>query len=398
MKVFVINSGSSSIKYQLIAMPEAKVICSGMVDRIGLEGTRLDYRAISNTGEFKKSEILNIPDHTAGLRTVAAWLTHPDFGVLSDPLEVEVVGHRVVHGGEKFSKTQLVSEETKTKIRELFPLAPLHNPANYLGIEVAEDIFKNAKQVAVFDTAFHQTMEPLAYRMPIPNEFYEKHGVRAYGFHGTSHKFVSEIAVNLLQKPDSKIITIHLGNGCSMAAIHAGKCIDTSMGFGPMNGLVMGTRAGDIDQSVIFHLVNVLGFSLEEVNSILNKKSGMLGLTGFSDMRDIREKYNQGDPKAILAYHLYAYRIKKYIGSFAAILNGLDAIVFTAGVGENDGLTRKLVCDEMSFLGINLDESKNENHDKGLDEIQEAAAKVKILIIPTNEELEIARQCFHLLD
>lgn len=398
MKVFVINSGSSSIKYQLIEMPEAKVICSGMVDRIGLKDTRLDYRALLNTGEYKKSEILNISDHTAGLRAVAAWLTHPNFGVLSDPLEVEVVGHRVVHGGEKFSKTQLVTEETKTKIRELFPLAPLHNPANYLGIEVAEDIFKNAKQVAVFDTAFHQTMEPLAYRMPIPNEFYEKHGVRAYGFHGTSHKFVSEIAVNLLQKPDSKIITIHLGNGCSMAAIHAGKCMDTSMGFGPMNGLVMGTRAGDIDQSVIFHLVNVLGFSLEEVNSILNKKSGMLGLTGFSDMRDIREKYNQGDPEAILAYHLYAYKIKKYLGSFAAILNGLDAIVFTAGVGENDGLTRKLVCDEMSFLGINLDESKNENHDKGLGEIQVTGAKVKILIIPTNEELEIARQCFHLLD
>lgn len=397
MKVFVINSGSSSIKYQLIIMPEARVICSGMIDRIGLEGSRLDYRAFLKTGEFKKSEILTIPDHAAGLHAVAAWLTHPDYGVLTDPLEVEVVGHRVVHGGEKFSKTQLVTEETKIKIRELFPLAPLHNPANYLGIEVAEQIFKNAKQVAVFDTAFHQTMGPLAFRMPIPNEFYEKHGVRAYGFHGTSHKFVSEIAVNLLQKPDSKIITIHLGNGCSMAAIHAGKCIDTSMGFGPMNGLVMGTRAGDIDQSVIFHLVNVLGFSLDEVNEILNKKSGMLGLTGFSDMRDIRKKYDQGDPKAILAYHLYAYRIKKYIGSFAAILNGLDAIVFTAGVGENDDLTRKLVCDEMDFLGIYLDESKNRAHVKGLAEIQKESTKVKIFVIPTNEELEIARQCFQLL-
>ena len=397
MKVFVINSGSSSIKFQLIVMPEARVICSGMVDRIGLEGSRLDYLANLESGEFKKSETFNIPDHTTGLHAVAAWLTHSDFGVLSDPQEVEVVGHRVVHGGEKFSKTQLVTEETKTKIRELFPLAPLHNPANYRGIEVAEQIFKKAKQVAVFDTAFHQTMTPVAFRMPIPNEFYEKHGIRAYGFHGTSHKFVSEIAVNLLQKPDSKIITIHLGNGCSMAAIRAGKCIDTSMGFGPMNGLVMGTRAGDIDQSVIFHLVNVLGFSLDEVNSILNKKSGMLGLTGFSDMRDIRKKYEDGDPEAVLAYQLYAYRIKKYIGSFAAILNGLDAIVFTAGVGENDDLTRQLVCEEMGFLGIYLDESKNEIHEKGLAEIQQKNSNVKILIIPTNEELEIARQCFDLL-
>jgi len=397
MKIFVINSGSSSIKYQLIAMPEARVICSGMVDRIGLEGTRLDYRAFLNTGEFKKSEMLDISDHTAGLQAVAAWLTHPVLGVLGDPREVEVVGHRVVHGGEEFSKTQLITEESKAKIRALFPLAPLHNPANYMGIEVAEKIFKDSKQVAVFDTAFHQSMEPIAYRMPIPNDFYEKYGIRAYGFHGTSHKFVSEIAVKLVQKPDSKIITIHLGNGCSMAAIRGGKCVDTSMGLGPMNGLVMGTRAGDIDQSVIFHLVNELEYSLDEVNLILNKKSGMLGLTGFSDMRNIREKYIQGEAEAILAYQLYAYRIKKYIGSFAAILNGLDAIVFTAGVGENDYLTRKLVCAEMSFLGIHLDESKNEAHEKGIGAIEKANAQVKILIIPTNEELEIARQCFELL-
>jgi acetate kinase len=397
MKIFVINSGSSSIKYQLIAMPEARVICSGMVDRIGLEGAKLDYRAYSETGEFNYSEILEIPDHAAGLQAVAAWFTHPEFGVLTDPTEVEAVGHRVVHGGEKFSKTQLITEESKAEIIALFPLAPLHNPANYLGIEVAEQIFKGAKQVAVFDTAFHQTMDPIAYRMPIPNEFYEKDGIRAYGFHGTSHKFVSKIAVKFLQKPDSKVITIHLGNGCSMAAILGGKCVDTSMGFGPMNGLIMGTRAGDIDQSVIFHLVNELGYSLDEVNLILNKKSGMLGLTGFSDMRDIREEYIQGEPEAVLAYQLYAYRIKKYIGSLAAILNGLDAIVFTAGVGENDYLTRKLVCAEMSFLGIHLDESKNNSPEKGFREIHGSESSVKILIIPTNEELEIARQCFELL-
>lgn len=398
MNIFVINSGSSSIKYQLISMPEAKVICTGMVDRIGLEGSKIDYKAFLPSGEIKRIETKDLPDHASGLKAVAEFLTDPEVGVISDPDQVHVVGHRVVHGGERFSKTQLITEEAKAKIMELFPLAPLHNPANYLGIEVAEAIFCKAKQVAVFDTAFHQTMPEVAYRMAIPNEFYEKHGIRAYGFHGTSHKFVSAQAVAFLGKKDSKIITIHLGNGCSMAAIRDGKCIDSSMGLGPMNGLIMGTRAGDIDQSVIFHLVNQLGYGLDEVNTILNKKSGMLGLTGFSDMRDIQRRYDQGEKSAVLAYDMYAYHIRKYIGSFAAVLNGLDAIVFTAGVGENDTLTRKLVCQDMDFLGICLEESKNESHQKGIQEINSANSKVKILVIPTNEELEIARQCFELLE
>lgn len=398
MNVFVINSGSSSIKYQLIRMPEAAVVCSGLVDRIGQEGAKVDHKAFLPTGEVKKSEVIAIPDHAAGLKEVARLLTDPEIGVISDPGEVEVVGHRVVHGGERFSKTQLITEEAKAKIMELFPLAPLHNPANYLGIVVAETIFSKAKQVAVFDTAFHQTMPEVAFRMAIPNEFYEKHGIRAYGFHGTSHKFVSEQAVEFLGKKDSKIITIHLGNGCSMAAVMDGKCIDSSMGLGPMNGLIMGTRAGDIDQSVIFHLVNQLGYSLDEINTILNKKSGMLGLTGFSDMRDISKLYHEGEKAAILAYDMYAYHIKKFIGSFAAALNGLDAIVFTAGVGENDILTRKLVCQNMDFLGIRMDESKNETRQKGLQEINSAGSLVNILVIPTNEELEIARQCFGLLE
>lgn len=378
-------------------MPEAKVICRGMVDRIGLEGSQIEYKAFLPSGEVKRTETKAIPDHASGLKAVAEFLTDVEVGVIADPDQVSVVGHRVVHGGERFSKTQLITEEAKAKIKELFPLAPLHNPANYLGIEVAETIFTKAKQVAVFDTAFHQTMPEIAFRMAIPNEFYEKHGIRAYGFHGTSHKYVSEQAAEFLEKKALKIITIHLGNGCSMAAVKDGKCIDSSMGLGPMNGLIMGTRAGDIDQSVIFHLVNQLGYSLDEINTILNKKSGMLGLTGFSDMRDISKLYHEGEKAAILAYDMYAYHIKKFIGSFAAVLNGLDAIVFTAGVGENDVLTRKLVCENMDFLGIRLDEAKNESRQKGLQEINSADSLVKVLVIPTNEELEIARQCFELV-
>lgn len=397
MHVFVINSGSSSIKYQLISMPEEQVICSGMVDRIGLANSRVDYKAISALGEVSRSEEFPVADHSEGLKAVAKLLTDAEIGVISDPDQVAVVGHRVVHGGEKFASTQLISPEVKSKIKELFPLAPLHNPANFLGIEVAEQIFSKAKQVAVFDTAFHQTQPEVAYRMAIPNEFYEKHGIRNYGFHGTSHKYVSERAIEYLKQSNLKLITIHLGNGCSMAAVQDGKCMDTSMGLGPMNGLIMGTRAGDIDQSVIFHLVNQLGYSLSEVNALLNKKSGMLGLTGFSDMRDIQAQISQGNQEAQLAYELYAYRIKKYIGSFTAVMNGLDAVIFTGGVGENDRMTRQLVCEQMEYLGIQLDPLKNEGRKQAIQEIQGKDSDVKLLVIPTNEELEIAKQCFGLL-
>ncbi|MGM0944382.1 MAG: acetate/propionate family kinase [Bacteroidota bacterium] len=397
MHVFVINSGSSSIKYQLISMPEEQVICSGMVDRIGLANSRVDYKAKSALGEVSRSEEFPVADHSEGLKAVAKLLTDAEIGVISDPDQVAVVGHRVVHGGEKFASTQLISPEVKSKIKELFPLAPLHNPANFLGIEVAEQIFSKAKQVAVFDTAFHQTQPDVAYRMAIPNEFYEKHGIRNYGFHGTSHKYVSERAIEYLKQSNLKLITIHLGNGCSMAAVQDGKCMDTSMGLGPMNGLIMGTRAGDIDQSVIFHLVNQLGYSLSEVNALLNKKSGMLGLTGFSDMRDIQAQISQGNQEAQLAYELYAYRIKKYIGSFTAVMNGLNAVIFTGGVGENDRMTRQLVCEQMEYLGIQLDPLKNEGRKQAIQEIQGKDSDVKLLVIPTNEELEIAKQCFGLL-
>ncbi|MGN6248358.1 MAG: acetate/propionate family kinase, partial [Ginsengibacter sp.] len=278
----------------------------------------------------------------------------------------------------------------------LFPLAPLHNPPNYLGIEVAEQLFPDATQVAVFDTAFHQTIPEKAFRYAIPPKFYYENGVRVYGFHGTSHKYVSAKAIEYLQNEKAKIITIHLGNGCSMTAVKDGKSVDTSMGFGPMNGLIMGTRAGDIDQSVIFYFVNQLGYDVEKVKEMLNYNSGMIGLTGSNDMRDITSMIRSGDKQATLAYEMYAYRIRKYIGSYTAVLNGLDAIVFTGGVGENDTLTRKLCSSELEYLGIFPDEEKNNRRLKGIHEINKDDSPVKILVIPTNEELEIAMQCYRL--
>ena len=378
-------------------MPEATVVCSGLIDRIGQEGSTIHHKAFIRESEQARKESLPIKDHAAGLTEVSRLLTDKEIGVINDPGEIQVVGHRVVHGGESFSKTMVITREVKEKIKKLFPLAPLHNPPNYLGIEVAEKIFSTAQQVAVFDTAFHQTMPPVAYRIAIPQSFYIEHGIRAYGFHGTSHKYVSEKATAYLQKKDSKIITIHLGNGCSMSAVRDGVCVDTSMGLGPMNGLMMGTRTGDIDQSIIFHMVKQLGYSLDDVNTILNKKSGMLGLTGFSDMRDVKTEYYKGNKEAILAYEMYAYHIKKYIGSYTAVLNGLDALVFTAGVGENDPLTRSLSTQNMEYLGIHLDEEKNKGGGKGIFEINTPESPVKILVVPTNEELEIARQCHTLL-
>ncbi|MFN8340215.1 MAG: acetate kinase [Cyclobacteriaceae bacterium] len=396
MNVFVINSGSSSIKYQLFRMPGSDVVCSGLIDRIGQDGASITHKVFGPGAQIIKQETA-IADHAAGLSLAAAMLTDASFGVIRDPAEIDAVGHRVVHGGEAFAHTMEITPEVKEKIKALFPLAPLHNPPNFLGIEVAERIFARAKQVAVFDTAFHQTMEPVAYRMAIPKSFYTDHQIRAYGFHGTSHKYVSAQAAAYLKNPSARLVTIHLGNGCSMAAVSNGKCVDTSMGMGPMNGLIMGTRAGDIDQSVIFHMVSQLGQTLDGVNTILNKKSGMLGLTGHSDMRDVKTARAQGDPDAVLAYDMYAYRIRKYIGAFAAALGGLEAIVFTAGVGENDPLTRALSVQQLAFLGIHLDAERNEKGGKGIYEISTPDSPVKILVVPTNEEWEIANQCFALL-
>jgi acetate kinase len=397
MNIFVVNSGSSSIKYQLFTMPDEKPVCVGLVERIGLEHSIITHKFQQDGEEKIIRRTLDLPDHEAGLHEVAQLLTDAEIGVIQNPGEIDAIGHRVVHGGESFSSTTVITKEVKEEIKKLFSLAPLHNPANYLGIEVAEKIFTNATQIAVFDTAFHQTMPEKAFRYAIPQSFYSDLSIRAYGFHGTSHKYVTEKTLQYLQNPKAKIITIHLGNGCSMAAVNAGKSVDTSMGFGPLSGLVMGTRTGDIDPSVIFHLVNQLGYNLEQVSNMLNKNSGMLGLTGFSDMRDILKAKEAGNEHAPLAYALYTYRIKKYIGAYTAVLNGLDAIVFTAGVGENDATTRQLVCSQMDYLGITLDTAKNGEGSPGIRDIGAEGSRVKILVVPTNEELEIVKQCYALL-
>lgn len=394
MKILVINSGSSSIKFQLIEMPEKSVLANGMVERIGLEGSKIKLKI--NKEEFE--EIRSIKNHEQGLKMVAEILLEPTIGLLKDANEIDAVGHRVVHGGSSFSKTVLINEEVKEKIKELFSLAPLHNPHNFKGIEVSEKIFQRASQIAVFDTAFHQSMPEEAYKYAIPESFYKNHQIRAYGFHGTSHKYVSKEAIAYLNKDDSKIITVHLGNGCSITAVNKGKSVEHSLGFGPMNGLVMGTRSGDIDQSVIFYMMDELGYSSNEVKKILQEESGMFGLTGYSDLREIETKAEQGDEICNLALKMNAYRVKKYIGSYTAVLNGVDAIVFTAGIGENSDIMRKLICTDLEFLGIQLDQKKNDIRSKEIREIQKDAAPVKILVIPTNEEIEIAKQSYQLVN
>lgn len=394
MKVLVINSGSSSIKYQLFNMPEEEVICSGLVERIGSKDAEIHYKS----NHVKIDEIMDIPNHTIGLGKVVNYLLDEKVGVIKSTSEIEAVGHRVVHGGSTFSNTTIINQMVKDKIKELFTQAPLHNPPNYEGIVVAESFFPNAKQIAVFDTAFHQTIPIKAYKYAIPTKFLTENNIRLYGFHGTSHKYVSEKAIAHLGLKNSKIITIHLGNGCSMTAVKDGKSVDHSLGFGPLTGLIMGTRSGDIDHAIIFYLVDNLGYSLAQVNNLLLKESGMFGLTGYSDLRDIESEAEKGNEECKLALDMNAYRIKKYIGSYTAAMNGLDAIVFTAGIGENSSFIRKLVCTDMSYFGIELDAEKNNSKSKELTEIHAENSKTKILIIPTNEEVEIAKQSFELLN
>jgi acetate kinase len=397
MNILVINSGSSSLKYQLFKMPEKAPVCSGLVERIGIEGSFIKHSVYSNGEKHSIENSGFISNHGEGLKQVLTLLTEGPYALIKSPDDIEAVGHRVVHGGEHFSGPAIITDEVKQQIKKLFSLAPLHNPVNYKCIEVAEQTFVNAKQIAVFDTAFHQTIPAQAYRYAIPEWYYKEHSIRVYGFHGTSHKYVSEQAINWLNKEDTKIISIHLGNGCSMAAIRNGKSIDTSMGFGPLSGLMMGTRSGDIDPSVIFHLMEHAGYTLEQLSTLVNKQSGLLGVGGSSDMRDIRKMVSKGNPAAVLALKLYAYRIRKFIGAYAAVLNGIDAIIFTAGVGENDSNMREAVCTELGYLGIELDPDQNIAYKGELKEINSPDAKVKILVIPTNEEYEIAYQCFGLL-
>lgn len=394
MIILVINSGSSSIKFQVIEKPSSKVLASGLVEKIGLTEGAIHYK----TNDYKNTIELPIPDHKFGLKKVVDQLLHKEYGVISDVADIELIGHRVVHGGNAFTKTTYINQEVKDNIKRLFDLAPLHNPAHLIGIEVAEEIFPQAKQIAVFDTSFHQSIPEKAYTYAIPLSLREENNIRLYGFHGISHQYVSRQAIQLLGKTDSKIITIHLGNGCSMTALKDGKSIDHSMGFGPNDGLVMGTRCGAIDSSVIFYLIDQLGYTSENINNLLNKKSGMLGLTGHSDLREIEAKASEGDKVCQLALDINAYRIKKLIGAYAAAMNGLDAIVFTAGIGENSDVIRGMVCDQMDFLGIALDAEKNKVRSKEIRDISTPDSKVRIYVIPTNEEMEIANEGYQLLN
>lgn len=388
MKVFIINTGSSSLKFKLFEMPAETLVCSGMVERIGGEMQQLSYQ--SERGEV--NETMELKTHRAALTKVVELLLDPDIGVITTKEDIRLFGHRVVHGGDRFSGTVRIDEAVRNEIRRFASLAPLHNPPNLEGIEVAEEVFPDSPHFAVFDTGFHQTIPAMARRYAVPDFVYSEYGVQVYGFHGISHEYVSRKAIDYLGIRDSRIITLHLGNGCSMTAVRNGKSIDHSMGFSPSDGLIMGTRSGDIDQGAIFHMIRHHGYQPEEVNTLLTRKSGMLGLTGHADLRDVESRASEGDEVCALAMQMNAYRIRKYIGSYAAAMNGLDAIVFTAGIGENSVMMRQLVCMDMEYLGIELDVGKNENVSGDLTSIGTNGSRVSILVIPTNEELEIARQ------
>jgi acetate kinase len=393
MKILVINSGSSSIKYRLFDMTDKTALASGVMEQIGEAESRLTHHTRDSKGEIE--EIVNtapVADHRAGFERIGAVLN--DSGALRNYGELSGIGHRVVHGGEEFRKPTLIDKKVIDTIRRLSPLAPLHNPANLLGIEVAMKSAPQVPQIAVFDTAFHQSIPVHAFRYAIPEELYEAHQVRRYGFHGTSHHYVARQAAVFMDRPlDSlNLITLHLGNGASAAAIKEGISIDTSMGMTPLEGLIMGTRCGDIDPAIIFYLKRKTGLARDEVESLLNKESGLKGICGVNDMRQIEALAGSSNVRAQLAIDMFCYRIKKYIGAYLAVLGGLDALVFTAGIGEKSPLIRAGVCRGLSHLGIEIDPEKNNRKSKQAFEIQKKGSTAKILVIPTNEELEIAEQ------
>ncbi len=390
MKILVLNSGSSSLKYQLWETENHELLATGLVSRIGIENPLLEHKAHGKKFEIRPNETI---DHRAGVEISLAALTNPEYGVISHVEEIEAVGHRVVHGGEKFSGSALITDDVLTAIEDCISIAPLHNPPNLMGINACKVVLHNVPQVAVFDTAFHQTMEPQAFLYALPYELYEKHRIRRYGFHGTSHGFVASKAAELLGKDitDLKIITAHLGNGASITAVKNGKSVDTSMGFTPLEGLVMGTRTGDMDPAIIFYVMKLLGLSIDQANDFFNKKCGMTGMTKLSnDMRDIHAAIAKGDNLAKQALEIYCYRIKKYIGAYAAAMGGVDALVFTAGIGENDPDVRSMATADLGFLGIEIDETKNADAFRKTLDISKEGAKVHTLVIQTNEELVIS--------
>ena len=386
MKILVINAGSSSLKYQLIDMADQSVIAKGLCERIGIEGSLLTHK-FGADGKFELKTPMK--DHTDAMAVVLDALQDAEHGVIKSIDEIGAVGHRVLHGGMEFTASCIIDDKCIEAIKKCIPLGPLHNPANLMGIQSCQAVMPNTPMVAVFDTAFHQTMPAKAYMYGIPTEYYEKYQIRRYGFHGTSHRFVSGRAAELLGK-GKKIVVCHLGNGSSLSAVVDGKCVDTSMGLTPLEGVLMGTRSGDLDPAVVECIANNEGMTPTEVLNMLNKKSGFLGLSGVSsDMRDVWTAANAGNEKAKLALEHWAYRISKYIGAYAAAMGGIDAIIFTAGIGENDYVARAMVCEPLKFMGVEIDDAKNNNkRDEGV--ISADSSKVTVMVIPTNEELAIA--------
>ena len=400
MKTLVINSGSSSIKYKLFDMESEAVLAAGVIERIGEESSKLEHKKYPGTEREGKTEQNDrVANHEEGLGKVVALLTDADYGVIRDRAEIDAVGHRVVHGGEAFHAPTVIDDSTIAAIEANASLAPLHNPANLTGIKVAREMFKDVPQVAIFDTAFHQSMPAKAYQYAIPYALYKELGIRRYGFHGTSHRYVTKKAAALLGKKEDEVnlITVHLGNGSSMSAIKNGKCIDTSLGMTPLAGLVMGTRCGDIDPAVHAFLAKQKDMSIEEIDTLFNKESGLKGICGMNDMRDIHTAREKGDAQAQLAVDMLTYRNKKYIGSYLAVLGRVDAIVFTAGIGENDSDVRALSLEGLENFGIEVDQAKNGERKKEARFINTESSTVKVMIVPTDEELEIAQQTMEIV-
>ena len=397
MKILVINCGSSSLKYQLYNMDNNDVLAKGLVERIGIDGSNLQHKP---AGKAKDKYVFEQPlkNHSEAIKLVMDKLVDPECGVIADLSEINGVGHRVLHGSKFFTESCVVTEEVKKVVTECADLGPLHNPANLMGIEACEELMPGVKNVAVFDTAFHQTMPPKAYMYPLPYEYYEKYKVRRYGFHGTSHRYVSKRAIEMLGNPEhSRVITCHLGNGSSIAAVKDGKCIDTSMGLTPLAGFEMGTRCGDIDPAIVPYLMKKENLTPDEIDTIMNKKSGLLGVTGISsDYRDAEAAMNEGNERAKLGIDMFRYQIAKYIGSYVVALGGCDAIVFTAGIGENNGGHRAAICEYLECLGVKIDPEQNKLRGDDIDFTGEGST-IKTFIIPTDEELMIAQDTMELL-
>jgi acetate kinase len=394
MKVLVINAGSSSIKYQLFEMPAEKVLARGLLEKIGEEASQLNHYSDSTEHKIQTK----VANHTAGMKLILDTLVAPQTGVIKNVSEIAAVGHRVVHGGEAFTDSVVIDDKVIASVEKFADLAPLHNPPNLTGIKAAQKGLPKALQVACFDTAFHTTIPKVAYIYALPYEIYEKYRVRKYGFHGTSHSYVARRAVKLLggKSEQLNIITCHLGNGCSITAVKGGKSVDTSMGLTPLEGVVMGTRSGDFDPAILFYL-SEKGYSIDELNNMCNKKSGLLGISGVSnDMRNLREQVQAGNERAKLAFDIFCYRIKKYIGAYTAVLGRLDALVFTGGIGENGADVRAQVCENLEQIGIKIDSAANEKTIRKEGLISSPSSRVNVFVIPTNEELAIAQDTFRL--